>query len=117
MALLLRALAQHAEDRRHLAQDRLTRTANVIERLARLRRVGVEQVPRDPRLDRDDRDMVRDDVMQLTGDVQPLLYDAALRLLLSAGLCARCTPARCRDDGPLRAHSVTDRGRQPAPRQ
>ena len=58
----------------------------VCERGSALARVAVEQVGCDARLHVDRGQCVRDDVVQVTGDPQPLLLGPSLRLLLAASL-------------------------------
>ena len=59
---------------------------DVLQRPAGLLRVAVEQVRADPGLDVDRDHRVRDDVVDVAGDPQPLLADPAQRLLLAGAL-------------------------------
>ena len=56
------------------------------ERLLRLGRIGVDHVRADAGLHRDHAHRVRDDVVQLLRDAQPLVGDRALGLLVALAL-------------------------------
>ena len=78
--------AQHAEHAADLGQRRAARVRDGFERLLRLGRIGVDHVRADAGLHRDDAHRVRDHVVQLLGDVQPLVGDGPLRLFVALAL-------------------------------
>ena len=61
-------------------------SADILERLPRLSRLLVEDIGARSGLDVDQGDVVSYDVMELTGDPQPLVGDPAQRLLFSRSL-------------------------------
>jgi len=91
-------VAQDAVDAAELVEDRRAGLLDVLQCRAGRFRPGVEKVARDPGLHADDGDMVRDDVVQLPSDPQPLLGDAAARLLVPAALGPQRPFLDCRDE-------------------
>ena len=100
------ARAQHAERRTQVGQRLAADLLDVAEGLARLLRVGVLHVGGDAGLDVDGDQRVGDHVVQVAGDAQPLLVDAAPGLLL-AGPLGGLGPL---DQGVLVGAAVVHRG-------
>ena len=107
-------LAQHVEGGAQLGQRGPARLLDLEQRGDGLLRAPVGDVGADAGLHRDHREAVRDDVVHVAGEAQPLLLDAPPRLLLGAlaglGLPA-AQPAdrdadRHRDDDPHEAVAV-----------
>jgi hypothetical protein len=112
-------LAQHAEQPAHLRERRARGVADGQQALGALRRHPGCRDTRRLGLHRDHRDVVRDDVVQLTRDPGPLaargqLEQRALDRLALGGAGARPARLRVRDDDPggERGRDAGD-GRQP----
>ncbi len=83
---LLVVVAQHPEQPAHLAERLLTRALDRVEgRTCRLG-IALEHLPAATGLDHDDRDRVRDDVVQLACDPLPLLRHRGAGLLVLVAL-------------------------------
>ena len=78
--------AQQPDRVPELTQRRLARRTNVGQRLTGLPRLRVEDMGGHPGLHADQRQVVADQVVQVTGDAQPLLGDPARRLDVPVGL-------------------------------
>ena len=89
----------HAQDPQNLLgfpQDSLDPRPCFTERLVCVGRVRRQRDFRDAEMHADDGDLVADDIMQVTGDAQPLLGNATvglrlpLRIASSARRCSSC---------------------------
>ena len=86
---LLAGAAQHAEHRADLAQGVGARLVDRRQRDPRLLGLLVHQMQGDAGLDVDQRDVVRQHVVELLGDAQPLLVGLAAGLELASALDLR----------------------------
>ena len=84
--LLLVVVPQHPEQPAHLAERLLARALDRVERRARRLGIGTEHLAPATRLDDDDRDRVRDDVVELASDPRALLRDGDSRPLVLVAL-------------------------------
>ena len=84
--LLLVVVPQHPEQPAHLAERLLAGALDRVERGAGRLGIGGEHLAAAARLDDDDRDRVRDDVVELAGDPRALLGHGGSRPLVLVAL-------------------------------
>ena len=100
--------AQHLQESADLAQDGARRMADGGERLLCLVRTGVDRGGGDPRLEADDRDLVRDRVVQVASDPESLFADPPLCFRLAGLLGPFCPFGHGLDVLPPRASGLAE---------